>query len=669
MSSERTSPLHLVGAALSGGLFGGSAVGIAEAAWVLGSSTPAEYQAVGYGATLYGLIGGAMGAGIGVVAAGVGMRTSVPRWLAWFAGAWSVVFALGTVILRYVVNKSVYAEQGVPMATMLGIVGGLAVAGLLKGWIARMLLTKTPLQVLPTVKGTFAGWGALVGLGWLFSMAPAPGAKASLPAASGSREGRPDVLVVLIDTLRADALGVYGAGPEASPNLDAFAKDAVLFEQHVTSASWTRASTASLFTSMSPSSHACETKDAALPQMVVTMAEALKQGGYRTGGLPNNANVTGAQGFDQGYDWFPYAPQYPLMASESTYALSLYAAVRKAWTKVDTKKRVESYYMPAETQLARGKAFLDAGKDGGPSLLFVHLMEPHDPYFKHPWDGTAYGRAEFPNPDPSKKDELRALYAGEVKHADEELGKLFAQLKAEGRYDDMVIVVTADHGEEFLEHGGWWHGTTLYDEQVRTPLLVKLPKNARAGVRVPWQVRQIDVAPTLAELAGVEVPATWQGTTLFDDRFDEDLAKLRPPEIEDPEDPAERVAVASFVAPTWVNHPASRDALSEQDFEGYDLQALRGKGRKLIQALRVPKGNYRDQPPLQVFDLQADAAEQQNLAGTGVPWEGAVAAQLESLVEQRREVRVAEEGAAMSDAERARLEALGYLQGEDAEKK
>jgi hypothetical protein len=117
-----------------------------------------------------------------------------------------------------------------------------------------------------------------------------------------------------------------------------------------------------------------------------------------------------------------------------------------------------------------------------------------------------------------------------------------------------------------------------------------------------------------------------------------------------------------------VNHPASREALSEQDFEGYDLQALRAGGRKVIQALRVPKGNARNQSPLQAFDLQADPGEQSDLAGKGAEWESSMKARLEGLVEERREVRVAAEGVAISDAERARLEALGYMQGEDAPK-
>jgi arylsulfatase A-like enzyme len=683
MSGNETNspPSALVFAALGGGMAGGALVGIGEALYVLGSTRPAEYQALLYGAVLYGLIGAGMGLAIGVPVALLTRIRRVELPTAWALGFHGVLTALGAVILRYLVNKAVYAEQGVPMPTMAGIGLGLLLLAAVGLWFWNVVLTKTPLRVLPRPKGTIAAAVGGTGLVAIFSLAPAPGAQGDMapkrPQAPGFAE-KPDVYVLFVDTLRADALGVYGAPETASPRLDALARDAVVFEQHITSASWTRASTASFLTSLSPSSHTCETKDSALPQMVETVAEAFSKSGYATGGLPNNANVTGSQGFDQGFDWFPYQPEYPLGAKESTYALSMYSVVRKIYTKIDTKKRVESYYMPAETQFARAQQFIDAN-GGDRHFLFVHLMEPHDPYFAHPWTGEAYGRAEFPNPDPGQKDRLRELYAGEVAHVDAQIGAFVDSLKAQGRYDNAVIVVTADHGEEFLEHGGWWHGTTLYDEQVRVPLIMKLPKNARAGTRVPWQVRQIDVAPTLLELADFEVPSAWQGSMLFDDNFDADVAKMQPPVVEADvagegaqADAAAAVAevvpaapaVPQWVAPTWANHPASREALSEQDFEGYDLQALRTGGHKVIQALRVPAGNPRNQPEVAAYDLLADPGESTDVAGKGESWEAAVTARMQTIVQQKQEVRVAAEGVEVSDAERARLEALGYIQAD-----
>lgn len=643
---------------LSGGVFGGSAVGIAEALYVLSSTTPSEYQALAYGAVLYGLIGATEGVGVGVFVAVGGRWLGWSRGFAWAAGFFTVAASLGAVILNWLVDRTLYQEQGIPRSVQVEILAGLAVASLVGLWLGTVILTKTPLRVLAAPKGTVVGWALLSGLCFLFSLAPSPWVihnPAPHHPQAPDAASKPDVLLIHIDALRSDALGVYGAPGEASPNLDAFAGDAVVFEQNITQASWTRASTASLFTSLPPSSHACDARDSALSPTVETLAEVMQRGGYATGGLPNNANVTGALGFGQGFDDYPYQPQYPLGAAESTYALSFYSVVRKWYAGVHAEKRVEDYYMPAETQLARALDFIT--RQGGDRwFLYVHLMEPHDPYFRHPYDGYAYGRAEFPHPEPEREDELRALYAGEVRHADAELGAFFTRLRQAGVYDRALIIVTSDHGEEFLDHGGWWHGTTLYDEQIHVPLLVKLPGNARAGTRVPWQVRSIDIAPTIAEIAAVEASERWRGEALIGDSFDEMLALGSPPQ----EPPPEEAPTGPWAAPTWADHPASREALSEQDFEGYHLQSLRVEGRKLIEAVRVPPGNPRNQPRAACFDVLTDPGETHDLAGTAC--ETALTSWLARAVDRARAEAVADEPALGSAADADRLHALGYAE-------
>ncbi len=662
--------MQKLGNGLGAGLCAGSAVGALEALFVLQSSAPSEYQAFGYAWTLYGLIGGAVGLGVGMALAVVARKMSAA--MVWCLAFGAVVFPLGFVIGRYIVNKVVYAEQGVPMVATLALAAGLGVACLVGLWLGNNLLTKTPLKVLLSAKGNGVAWVGGLGLAWIFALSPAPGGQGTISpkkAQGAEFASRPNVIVILVDTLRADALSVYGAPADASPALAEFAKDGVVFEQFVTSASWTRASTASLLTSLAASTHTCEQKSSALPPAVVTLAEQMSEGGYATGGLPNNANVTASQGFGQGFDWFPYEPSYPMMARESTYALSMYQLVRKqVYLRLVKAKRVEDYYTPAEAQLSRAKAWVSANK-AQKNFLFVHLMEPHDPYFTHPYDGQGIGRAEFPDPPPDWSEKLKGLYRGEVQWVDSELGTFFTDLKASGYYDDAVIVVTADHGEEFLEHGGWWHGTTLYDEQVHVPLIVKLPGNQYAGSRVPWQVRQVDVAPTVAALAGIDKHPTWQGDDLFTDTFDADLALSSPPPPPEVPDDGEQVVVevplVAWAPPTWANHPASRDALSEQDFEGYDLQSLRRGGKKLIEAVRVPASNPRVQPPIQYFDLMSDPAEAQNLAGSGSGDEAALRAAVQSMVEDRKAKSVGAVTHEMDDAEKCRLCALGYLSGDD----
>jgi arylsulfatase A-like enzyme len=655
--------LRGLGTSAGAGACAGSLVGLCEALSILAGGNAAEYQALVYGWLLYGAIGAGMGLGVGIAIALFFRAWSPAR--RWSVSAAAVTWPLGVVIGRYVVNKLVYAEQGVPGQAMLALAGGGAVALLVLAWLGERWL-RGPLRALATTRGTTAAWlvGAALAAAAAQVQAPGNGGKMVVSRDPGEAAASgPDVVLILVDTLRADAIEPYGAPAGSSPNLAKLAAESVVFDQFITSASWTRASTASLLTSLAPGSHTCEQKSSALPGMVVTLAEVMRAGGYRTGGLPNNANVTGAQGFGQGFDWFPYSPEFPLLAKESTFALSMYAALRKGYTKVVKKKRVEEFYLPAETQLARAREYLAADRSR-PSFLFVHLMEPHDPYFRHPYDGYAYGRAEHPVPPKEMLAELRQLYAGEVVHADGEIGSFVEWLRAEGRLDKTLLLVTADHGEEFLEHGGWWHGTTLYDEQLRVPLIARLPGGQRAGTRVPWQVRQVDIAPTIARAGGISPPQTWQGKALFDDRFDGDLGLMQPPPVA-PEDGTPPADASAWTPPTWANHPASRPAFSQQDFEGYDLQALRERGTKTIEAVRVPAGNYRDQPPLQHFDLLADPIEQENRAGSGTPAEAAQLAALRAAVDKAQETAVQAEGHGMSAAECARLVALGYMDGKD----
>ncbi len=635
MRGRASGVVACVGWGVSGGLCGGSTVGLGEAIYVLASTAPGEYQALVYAAVLYGLVGGLLGAVLGLGVAGVSRGNPPSPGRVWCLSFFGVVTGLGVFIARTVVDRAGYAEQGVPDAVVVWILLGFLAISAVGVWIGTNLLTKTPLKVLPGRKGTLAAWGGLLGLCALFSWAPPPGPGWVLAPAheqTPQLREKPDVYLIVVDTLRADALGVYGAPPWATPRLDAFAAEAVVFDQAVSAASWTRASVASIFTSQWPSSHGCRTKDAMLGPDVETLAEVLTRNGYATGGFPNNPNITSTFGFDQGFSWYPAEPDYPFGAAESTYALSLYSVLRKGWARASPHRRVQDYYHPAERQVDRALDYIQAQGEAR-HFLFLHLMEPHDPYFVHPLNGEAVGRADQPDPPANQVDRLKALYAGEVLHADAELGRFFDRLAAEGRYDDALIVVTSDHGEEFQEHGGWWHGVTLYEEQVHVPLLVKLPRRTRGGVRVPWQVRSIDIAPTIADLVGVDIGAGWLGTSLFVDDFDAQLALMRPPvppalegtAPEGADAPIEDASTEPFVPPSWGTHPASLPAISEQDFEGYVLQSLRADGKKLIEVLHAPTPDPRLLPAATCFDLLADPEERHNLAGTGSDCEAVLA--------------------------------------------
>lgn len=644
--ADRPGWLGVWGSAVSGGLFGGTVVGVSEALYVLSSTTPSEYQALAYAVVLYGAAGACVGGVLGMPLGLVRGRVSVA--LGWSGVFFAVVLGGGALVAASYGVGGALGAAGVGFLLAVAVVGGTAFG--VGVWITTIILLKTPLRVLPGAKGTVVAWLGIVALSRLFSLAPAPGAALDLaPHRPQPPEAatRPDVILVMVDSLRADALGAYGGPPGGTPALDALAADGVVFEQAITTSSWTRPAAASLYTSLLPSAHACSTKRDSLSPLVDTLAEVMQRSGYATGGLPASPHVSGARGFAQGFDYYPFEQVFPFGAAESTYALKGYTALRSLVMAQRAGKRVEDYYAPAEVQLERAWRYVEA-QDGDRYFLTVHLMEPHDPYFAHPVDGEAYARSEHRHPDEAVAARLPELYRGEVAHLDAALGAFLDRLRASGRYDRTMVVVTADHGEAFGEHGEWWHGTSLDDEVVRVPLLVKLPAQARAGTRVPWQVRTMDVAPTVAEEANVASSPRWRGAPLFTDDFDRLLALPLPVEGAPPPAPL-----------TWATHPASREAVSELDLDGLRLASLRTGGKKLVEALPGSTSSTRAHPAVALYDLVADPGELHNLADGQA--EAPLRAWLERQLEQARAEAVVALGADLSQLDRARLEALGYL--------
>jgi arylsulfatase A-like enzyme len=312
--------------------------------------------------------------------------------------------------------------------------------------------------------------------------------------ATARDHGAPLVVVYLVDTLRADHLPLYGYARDTAPELTRFAQDAVVYEQAIAAAPWTKPSVASLFTSLLPREHECVRFGTPLDPALVTLAERLREGGYATGAVVVNPHV-GARDmqFDQGFDQFE--------ARSS----------RRAGEVVDA-----------------ALAFLDARR-GRPTFLYVHTMDAHVPYeppppfdrrfppFPEPGRGAARPFADYK--EPADRDRIVGQYDGAIAYGDREFGRFVAALRERGLYDRATIVFLADHGEEFLEHGSWEHGRTLFDELVRVPLVVKSPGRRNAGRRVARQVQLVDVLPTILGSHELPVPTGIRGRPL-DESFD-----------------------------------------------------------------------------------------------------------------------------------------------------
>jgi arylsulfatase A-like enzyme len=370
-------------------------------------------------------------------------------------------------------------------------------------------------------------------------------------------------------------------------------------------------------------------KPSALSPDVTLISEVLQQRGYATGGITTNTNLTESFGFDQGYDEYHYlAPDYIAGAEESSSKLLLYQIARRVYFMLKPGLRVGDFYQPANVVNDVAFDFLDRHQDER-FFLFLHFMDPHDPYFEHPYNGRGIDRATNQQPDPALAGEMHELYKGEIEYLDHEFGRLLQKLEALGIYDDSVIALVADHGEEFFEHGGWWHGMTLYEEQIRVPILVKwrkgerlAPADARGHV-----VGLLDVTPTLLARAGAEKTDAMLGV---------DLA-LTPDERPEP----------------------NRLVFSEEDHEGNVLRAIRTETWKYIEA---NEGNPRGLAPLELYDVTQDPNERSDLSAA----QSAQIAELQQYADAQQ--KLAETGtfeageAELSAAEREALCNLGYIE-------
>lgn len=279
------------------------------------------------------------------------------------------------------------------------------------------------------------------------------------------------VILISIDTLRPDRLGAYGSRAGLTPNLDAFAPGAVVFEEAYSHVPLTLPAHASLFTSLLPSRHGVRDNLGYTLGGKKTLAEAFKAQGYKTIGAISSFVLRKGTGISQGFDEYDDA-----IATRTDAALG---------------HQQRDGTLTAQALIDR----LAASK--GPVFAFLHLYEPHTP-----WDppATHAGRA--------------SPYDGDVAYADEIVGRFLDSLRAMSRYDDAIIAITSDHGEGLGDHGEKEHGILLYRESLHIPLMIRLPKGRDGGRRVATTVRQTDIAQTLLDLAALPALADTDGESL-----------------------------------------------------------------------------------------------------------------------------------------------------------
>lgn len=469
----------------------------------------------------------------------------------------------------------------------------------------------------------------------------APAALWSRPLLLSPARSRPSVLLISLDTLRADRLGCYGYARPTSPLLDAFARDALLFRQATTTAPWTTPAHMSLFTALYPSTHrmtrvalapasargpGAPATHPTLSASIETLPERLQAAGYHTVGFVGGGTVAGKLGFARGFD---------------AYREGLYSLEPHAWPWLEE--------------------FL-ATAGASPFFLFFHTFEIHAPYthaelvtdaltpaqrerLLASWEAAAGSprAADF-------RELLRAqgllrasvtsaLYDAGIRYTDAFLARLFHRLKDLGLYERLLIVVTSDHGEELGEHSRariyGAHCDSAYDEVLRVPLVVRLPGMPRRGAVSDEPVQLVDVAPTVLDLLGLEPLPRAQGRSL-----------------------AGLVTGAGPVARRSFD-------LSEGTCTAPELKSLRARGFKYVAAFGVRGQDPAGRPgPLlweRLFDLGRDPRERHSVHAS----RRRLAARLRDELAERVDALAAAApapGQAVADpALRERLRALGYV--------
>ncbi len=450
----------------------------------------------------------------------------------------------------------------------------------------------------------------------------------------GRADPRPNLVLITLESLRTDHVGAYGGHsrgrPELpiTPNLDAFAAEAVRFADAHAVSSWTLTSHASLFTGLYPRAHRAERPLDRLADGYPTLAETLAAGGYQTVGVVSGPYLRRAHNLSQGFEVWDDG------ISSFTNRLAHDDVTNPAMEKAIDR-------------------FIESQRDATrPFFLFAYFWDPHydflppapyDSLFEaedaEPFDSTRFesNPAIEPGMPAARLAYVLSQYAGEIRWTDEHLGRFFALLKRKGLWENTAILITADHGEEFFDHGEKGHKNNLFSESIHVPLFLKLPGTA-AG-RVDGRLAShVDVLPTLLELAGSKAEFPHQGRSLLE---------ANPP--------SQRAIFFDLLSTWYFRSPEGADFDVTQRWHG-----VREGAEKLVW-----RESERGAPQRVLFDVARDPGEHADLSLANA----ARARDLEALYEaQRREsetiaAKHAPGGTAkLSPRELEALRALGYVE-------
>lgn len=451
---------------------------------------------------------------------------------------------------------------------------------------------------------------------------------ALLPAFSlFSESTQPNLLFVMIDTLRADHVGCYGYERGTTPSIDRLAEEGVRFDQMIASSSWTMPSLMTMFTSLPASLHGVVNQESRLGKGVTTLAEKLSEAGYETAGFISNPLAHSKFGYGRGFELY------------DDYSVFL-AADLNLFEELEGGTGIRT--LSSSPMISR-RAVKWLGKKRNPDkpfFLFLLYFDPHADYTPPPPYDRRFGKS-WADRDRNiglmrkktiftdrEKEQVVALYDGEVLFTDKHIGEVIEYLTDAGLSGNTLKIVVADHGEEFWDHGGTGHGQTLYDELVRIPCIIHWPANLPDPMVVRRQVCHADLMPTVLDAFELPVPKQCRGHSLLP--LMESLDQPQRPDI----------------------------VFTETEVRKMNIKAARSNKGKLIWDLQ---GNRKA-----AYDLVSDPREQDPNSPADLPEAGKLDRAIEHwwrriVAERGPEVITRTKPAELDPQLRRAMRALGYL--------